>query len=130
MLSLGMSLLISALNTFYEDVKFVMSVALYLLLFLCPVMYFIENIADNPAVLRHPLWFKLYNLNPVADLCVAYRKILLAPTDVAISGSIAKAHPMPLPWMWVAYSAVFSFLVLIFGYSVFNRLKWRFVERT
>lgn len=128
-LATGMSLLISALNTFYEDVKYVIQVAFYLLFFLCPVMYFIENIANSPAIANRPLLFKLYCLNPVADLSVAYRKILLAPQKILVPGTTVKANPVPLDWNWVGYSAVFSVVVLVVGYAVFRNLKWRFVER-
>jgi lipopolysaccharide transport system permease protein len=133
-LASGMSLLVSALNTFYEDVKYIVGVALYLLFFLCPVMYFIETIANSDVVRDHPLWFKIYNLNPVADLSVAYRKVLLAPTKIMVHGlnsqTLVPANPIPIEWNWIGYSALFSIVTFIVGYTVFSRLKWRFVERT
>jgi ABC-2 type transport system permease protein len=128
MLATGLGLIVCALNTFYEDVKYMMGVFMYMLLFLCPVMYFIEEVANAGPVKAHPIYFKLYNLNPVAVLTTAYRKILLAPQYIRMRDG-SKAHPFPLEWSWVGYAAVLSFLVLIGGYAVFNRVKWKFVER-
>jgi ABC-type polysaccharide/polyol phosphate export permease len=101
------------------------------LFFLCPVMYFIEAIGSNDVIVNNPTLFKLYSLNPVADLSVAYRKILLAPQPIPVSqhGVMVMVDPYPLNWGQIAYSAVFSVVVFIFGYRTFNRMKSRFVER-
>lgn len=130
----GMGLLVSALNTFYEDVKYVTSVVMYLLFYLCPIVYFHETVAKR---LDGTWLFRLYMLNPQAVLSVAYRKALLA--GVPVPGTIIdektgqvfsyKIAPSPMPWMWVGYAAVVSVLTLLLGYHVFNRMKWRFVER-
>lgn len=122
----GVGLLVAALNTFYEDVKYVTSVALYLLFYLCPIIYFHEAIARK---LEGTWLFRLYMLNPLADLSIAYRKALLPGTAVKIINSTEQAQPSPMPWPWLAYASVVSVLTLILGYHVFNRLKWRFVER-
>lgn len=127
-LSAGVGLLVSALNTFYEDVKYIVGVLMYLMLFLCPVMYFMEEVANSNRLKGHMIWFKLYNLNPLASLSTAYRKILLAPVSVPVRGG-GVADPWPLSWNWIGYDFVFSIAILIFGYWVFNRMKWRFVER-
>lgn len=125
-LTAGLALLISALNTFFEDVKYIVSVLLYLLFFLCPIMYFSEAVYAKAQ--EHGGWiYTLYHLNPVAMLSTAYRKILVAPQDVYFEG---RSHPpIPLDWGMLGIAAIVSFGMLFFGYSVFNRLKWRFVER-
>jgi lipopolysaccharide transport system permease protein len=125
----GMGLLVSALNTFYEDVKYVTSVVMYLLFYLCPIVYFHETVAKK---LEGDTWlFRLYMLNPQAVLSVAYRKALLAGVKIPVT--IDKipydVQPSPMPWTWIGYAAVVSVLTLAFGYHVFNRVKWRFVER-
>ena len=127
-LATGLGLLVSALNTFYEDVKHVVNVLMYLLLFLCPIMYFYEGIAFK--LDRDPL-FRIYMLNPQAVLAIAYRKALLPPTDikVQVGNAVQVAHASPMPWPWIAYAAFVSFGTLVLGYHVFNRQKWRFVER-
>ncbi len=124
MLTAGLGLLFSALNTFYEDVKYILSVLLWLMIFLCPVMYFSENVY-YPS--ENALHYTLYHMNPVAMLCMAYRKILLAPQDVVLGETTYPA--LPMDWALFGYTALFGLFILWMGYSVFNRLKWRFVER-
>jgi lipopolysaccharide transport system permease protein len=128
LLAAGFSFIISALNTFFEDIKYIAQISLYLLFYLCPIIYFAEQVANSPKNLeRGYLLYKLYNANPLAVLSQAYRKALLAPVDVKIQGAYAKA--MPMPWDYLAVTGIFSVLVFFFGYWLFNRLKWKFVER-
>jgi ABC-2 type transport system permease protein len=136
-LSLGSSLIISALNTFYEDVKYIISIVLYLLFFLCPIVYFDETVANSNLNLRSGwLAYKLFNLNPIAHLCTAYKKAILAPYDPNVmepigsgANEIVRVGAIPLSWKYLLATGLSSFLILIIGYWVFNRLKWRFVER-
>jgi len=132
----GLGLLVSALNTFYEDVKYIANVAMYLLTFLCPIVYFHEQM--TAALKINPWLYRLYMLNPQAVLCICYRKALLAPinipvtkngTPLTVDGLAVKVDATPFPWGWLAYAAVVSVFTLWFGYRTFNRLKWRFVER-
>ncbi|RYG28477.1 ABC transporter permease, partial [bacterium] len=129
MLSLGLGLIISALNTYFEDVKFIASMVMYLMVFLCPIMYLAEEVAATGLNHRsHFLLYKIYNLNPMAALATAYRKVLLAPVPVPIAGRGVQA-PLPLEWDYIGIAAVVSFVTLVGGYALFNRLKWGFVER-
>ena len=127
-LATGLGFFISALNVFYEDVKYIVSVVMYLMLFLCPVMYFSENIYS--ASVRHTggtFLYTLYHLNPIAMLCTAYRKVLVAPQIVDMRGE--RLEPLPLDWGLFGISALVSVLLLVFGFQVFNKLQWKFVER-
>jgi lipopolysaccharide transport system permease protein len=127
-LATGLGLLISALNTFYEDVKYVVTVVLFLMLFLCPVMYFSENVwAKSMSEGDGGLLYYLYHSNPVAMLCTAYRKVLLAPQPVVVDGQTIP--PLPLDWGLVGLTALTSLLILWAGFAVFAKLQWRFVER-
>lgn len=128
MLALGLGLIVSALNTFYEDVKYITGVALYLMFFLCPIMYFSEEVMYSRALVARPTIYFIYHLNPVATLCTAYRKILLAPQPVDI-GAKQKIASLPLDWTMLGITALTSFCILLFGYWLFNRMKWKFVER-
>lgn len=128
-LAVGVGLIVSSLNTFYEDVKYIVSVALYLMFFLCPIMYFSEQVRHSK-MLEGPTgdWvYTIYHLNPVAMLCTTYRKVLVAPQDVIVGGE--KVPPLPLDWVLVGSSALISFMILVLGYRMFNKLKWGFVER-
>src|SRR5579872_285086 len=121
----GLGLIISALNTFYEDVKYVVSVMLYLLFFMSPIMYFSESVFASTR--SHPWVYVLYHLNPVATLSTSYRKLLLASQVVKYHGQ--EFEPLPMDWALLGVTALVSFAILYFGYATFNRLKWKFVER-
>lgn len=122
-LSAGIALIVSALNTFYEDVKYIVSVGLYLLFFASPIMYFSETVMHR---FRSEPWaYVLYHLNPMATLCTSYRKVLLDPQPVGP----AQLPPQPLNWSLIGASALIALLFLIGGYALFNKMKWRFVER-
>lgn len=128
-LATGFSLVISALNVFYEDVKYVVGIITYLLLFICPVMYFSEQVRYSSKFGTHGRWvYVLYHLNPVAEMVTAYRKVLLAPQTVM--GRDGVLYPaLPLDLRLLGITALFSVFIVWYGYRTFNRLKWRFVER-
>jgi len=129
----GISFLISAYNVFYEDVKYVVGVALYLMFFLTPVMYFSDTVYYALQA-RGMMWaYYLYHLNPVATMSTAYRKTLVPPgeiqvqTDPKLAPVMRDMLPFDWPMFWI--SVAISFALLFIGYAVFNKLKWRFVER-
>lgn len=129
MMATGASLIVSALNTFYEDVKYIVTVLLNLLFYMCPILYYAENVANNDTNLKSNfLLYKIYNLNPMAALTHAYRRVLLAPKEIDLGAGL-HAHWMPFPLKYLIVCAVFSFCLMVFGYWFFNRLKWKFVER-
>ncbi len=128
MLATGCGLLVSALNTFYEDVKYMVSALLYIMFFVTPVMYFSEKVTYELS--KRPngqLLNFLYHLNPMATLCTAYRKAWLAPTPIHMKDG--SEISLTMNWPMIGVAAMTSFIILVFGYSVFNRLKWKFVER-
>lgn len=127
-LATGLALLASALNTFYEDVKYLVTVGFNLLMYLSPVVYTSEYVVYHPRnIASGGLIYKLYHLNPLATLCTSYRQTLLAPQGMARDG---RAVPgVPLDPKYLLITTVFSFGVLIYGYHVFNKAKWRFMER-
>lgn len=125
-LATGIGLWLSALNVFYEDVKYITGIILYLLVFICPVMYFSEQVLYMFGEKNYPAYF-IYHLNPVATLISAYRKVLLAPQDLSYQGMTFPA--MGMDWTLLGITAAFSVFMLWYGYRTFNRLKWRFIER-
>ncbi len=130
-LSTGGALIISALNVFYEDVKYVVGVMLYLAFFLTPIMYFSENVwISTHKQGAHTEWlYTLYHLNPVATLATTYKKTLVPPGDIDVGGKFGMIHPIHQDWTLFGAAVLVSFGVLLFGYWLFNRMKWRFVER-
>ncbi len=132
-LATGVAFLVSAYNVFYEDVKYVVGVALYLMFFLTPVMYFSETVFYALRARGLDWLYYLYHLNPVATLTTAYRKTLVPTGKIEVQPGPGEApvEMFMLDFNWGLFwiTVAISFTTLIVGYAVFNRLKWRFVER-
>jgi len=129
----GLSLIISCLNVFYEDTKYIVSIGLQLMFYLVPVIYFSEQVYHaqlaSPEVQR---WIYLvYHLNPVAMLLTAYRKILLPPITVQQVGAVQKQTfvSLPMDWGLLVVACVLSVIVFVLGYAFFNKRKWDFAEQ-
>jgi lipopolysaccharide transport system permease protein len=122
MLVTGLSLFVSALNVFYEDVKYMVSVLMGLGLFVFPIMIFAEKVVSK---LTNPIAIALYLYNPVTALIDGYRAILLEPPHP----SAIEATPLGVDVPAMLWAGVVSFGILVFGYWYFNKRKWQFVER-
>jgi ABC-type polysaccharide/polyol phosphate export permease len=129
----GLSLIISCLNVFYEDTKYIVSIGLQLMFYLVPVIYFSEQVYHaqlaSPELQR---WIYLvYHLNPVATLLTAYRKILLPPITVQQVGAVQKQTfiSLPMDWGLLTVACVASVAMFVLGYAFFNRRKWDFAEQ-
>lgn len=127
-LTIGIGLLVSALNVFYEDVKYLVQVGLFLMFYLCPILYFSEHVKNSGFFGGSNVGYILYHLNPIAMLVSAYRKVLLPPMAVGMGGK--QYEPMPLDWRLLLVTCGVSVFLMWFGYWRFNSLKYRFVERS
>lgn len=126
----GLGLVVCALNTFFEDVKYILSILLYLLMYLMPVVIFVEQIRYK--IGAGLLFYKLTYLNPLSAFIIAFRKLLLAPQPVdVVIAETGKKTPvwLPLEWKYVWLGGAVSILILVWGYHQFNKVKWRFAER-
>lgn len=126
LMTLGVGLLVSCANVFYEDVKYLMTVVLNLMYYMVPVLYVLEQLASIPP--RYPWLYAnreaivfIYQLNPLAVWITAYRRILLPP----VPESIGYAPTLPGIILLAALSSV---ALAVIGYAVFNRYKWEFAE--
>jgi lipopolysaccharide transport system permease protein len=131
MLVTGISLFVSALNVFYEDVKYMISIGMNLLLFVLPIMYLVETVAYKSSIgkgkLSHQPWaIELYMLNPLTALINGFRKSLL---EAVPPSSIAGGEYLPLDVPSLIITGFIAFGVLLGGYAYFNARKWQFVER-
>jgi lipopolysaccharide transport system permease protein len=123
----GLSLVISAVSLYYEDVKHLMVALLQVLYFAVPVIYFVEQVQTSaPNRVTDGLLFRLYMLNPLVTIINAFRTWILQPTyipklEVSTSTSVDPTY--------LLYTTVVSLAIAIIGYSLFNRMKWSFVER-
>ena len=132
LLVFGLSLVVSCLNVFYEDTKYVLTVLLNVFFYLTPIMYPVELVRDTIAGLHWPVFYKgvvyvVYMLNPMNVLADAYRKTLLPVTDLQLRGMRVEAQP--LDYAAIAMAAIVCVGVALAGYAFFNSRKWVFAER-
>jgi homopolymeric O-antigen transport system permease protein len=123
----GLSLVISGVSVFYEDVKYLMTVLLQVLYFAVPVMYFVEQVKHStPNSNSHGLLLKVYMLNPLVTIITAFRAWMLEPIYIPNLKTTTSAI---VPINYLLFTTAVSFAVAIAGYALFNRMKWSFVER-
>jgi lipopolysaccharide transport system permease protein len=103
---LSVSLLLSALNVAYRDVRHAVPFVLQLWLFATPVVY--------PASLVPDRWQFLLGLNPMAGVVSGFRWAVLGGKD------------MPLLLMAESFSV--AVVMLIFGLFYFRRVEHRFAD--
>ena len=105
-LVLGLTFFFSALTVYFRDLEHILGILTMGWQFLTPVMYSVDMVPKE--------YLTFFNLNPMTPIITAYRDILyygkIPYLDTLIAGF------------------VFSILILIVGFIVFNRLKRRFAE--
>jgi ABC-type polysaccharide/polyol phosphate export permease len=122
-LTLGLSLLISALAVHYRDIKDILSNLLTFWFFATPIIYpwffLVPDGAPGAAVPAEPgsPWMKWFiDLNPFSHIAISYQEVLFFPGNQF-------GH---LPWLLVM--AAVSPVVFLGGYWVFDRLRDSFAE--
>ena len=120
-LSLGLGLLLSALNVLYRDLENVVDLVLTVIVWTSPVLYPWQVVGD---LLGSDSWlFRLYQLNPVT---VAVELVHRGTWATASAGNLAQAAPDLLPRTVFAF-AVTGALVLL-GQRVFRRMSGSFAQ--
>ncbi len=102
----GLSLISSALDVYFRDVRYVIESANTVLFWLVPIFYSFAIIPQQ--------YQAVYQFNPVAAVVLACRLVLLE----------AKAPPFSLIWKL----SVVSLGAFVLGLVVFGRLKRRFAD--
>ena len=130
MLISGVAFLVSALNVFYEDVKFIVTAGMNILMYFLPIMYFFENIAYAPRIPHKVqiVFVHYYLLNPLSWLVIAFKQIFFPVQNIAARGA-PPIYSQPLDYKYFVITAATSLLIFIGGYTFFNSRKWRFAER-
>src|SRR3989338_3112272 len=95
----GISLILSAINVLFRDVKFVVPLVLQIWLYASPIIYTIDRIPDS---IR-----KFYIFNPVAPLIQSFR-------DVTVLGRDPNFKELSL-------AILLSILIFLVGYLFFKR---------
>lgn len=127
-LCLGCTYVLSYLNVFYEDVRFVITALLNLFFYALPLLYTVEDVRYK--LQGQPWLFHVYMLNPVATFLATYQRALLQPPIVkTATGQILPPIDIPQLWPYFLISCALSSAVLVLGFSLFERNKWQMVER-
>jgi lipopolysaccharide transport system permease protein len=104
--TLSLSYFVAAFHVFFRDTQHLVGVFLFLFFYLTPIFYDANAISSQ--------YQPLYRLNPMLLLLEAYRAILLDGTW-PLAGPLLLVSGVSVVW-------------LIFGYSIFKRASYRFVE--
>jgi lipopolysaccharide transport system permease protein len=105
-LTLGISLLASAINVFYRDVRFVIPLALQIWMYLSPIIYPVNLVPERFRL--------LYFLNPMAVLIDTYRRTILF-------------NQMP-DWPYLGLAALVSVSLTVVAYRYFKRAEREFAD--
>ncbi len=106
LMAIGSGLILSSLNLFFRDVKYIVEVVLTFAIFFTPVLYDVSMLGRYADVAM---------LNPVAPILENLQAVVL-------QGRLYSAG-------WLAYSCLFALLMLWLGYRVFKSLEIQFAER-
>ncbi|MBI3341910.1 ABC transporter permease [Candidatus Curtissbacteria bacterium] len=105
-LTIGISLILAAINVLYRDVRFVLPIFLQVFMYLTPIIYSVEQI---------PQKYRVYVLlNPAAGLVESFRDV-----------TVLNRSPQMVP---LAYSIAMSFVILILGYAYFKKKEKVFAD--
>ncbi len=110
MLVVGASYIAAYLGAFFADTANISNVVLRLLFYSSPVLYY----AQGPHSRVPEQYVGYYMLNPLACLLESYH-------DCVVRGRAPDAQN-------VLYVAAFAFVVLLIGYSIFNRGEGKFAK--
>jgi ABC-2 type transport system permease protein len=106
-MALGLALLFSAITVFFRDMEHILSIVTMAWIYLTPVLFPIDMISDETVR-------KLFYLNPMTPVIVAYRDILY--------------HAKVPDFSTLILAAGFSVLCMVIGCLVFSKLKKHFAE--
>lgn len=106
LLTIGITLLASALIVFFRDVRFIVPLGMQIWMFATPVIYPTSIV---PAAIR-----PFYMLNPMAGLIDSYRQVLL--------------FGQPPTWGYFGISALAGVGLYLAGYYLFKRLEKSFPD--
>ena len=106
-LTIGLSLLLSAMTVHFRDLKDLVGNVLTLWFFATPIIY---PIVEAPQGIR---WW--LNLNPMTHIMISYQDVLFVPGPYG--------H-----WQWLLALGAGSVAVFMVGYFVFDRLRDSFAE--
>ena len=102
----GLSLLLSAMNLFYRDVQYLMSLVLRLWFYVTPIIYAVEFFPEQYR------W--IFKINPMSVFINAYRQVLFTNS--------------PPSWTGLAVGTTISILIFVASYRIFKKLEGTFAD--
>lgn len=105
--TVGLALPLAALNLFFHDVRYLVGVVLMIWFYLTPILYPVDIVPERYKI--------LFELNPLARVVNAYRRVLLEGTSLGMESFL------------VGMGA--ALLVFLLGYYLFKRMEAGFADR-
>lgn len=105
-LTVGLSLLVSAFNLFYRDIQYLLNLIILIWMYMTPIMYPIEVI---PVKYRF-----IMSLNPMAVIINAYRQVLLSNASPNMQS--------------LSIAFFISMTIFVIGFLVFKKLEGEFAD--
>jgi len=102
----GISLFGAAINVFYRDIRFVIPLALQIMMYMSPIIY--------PTSIIPQKFLPFYFLNPMAIIIDSYRQIILY-------------NQLP-NWPYLLVATVISILILLLAYRYFKKAEREFAD--
>lgn len=104
--TLGITLMLSALNVIFRDIKFVVPLLLQIWLYTSPVIYSVNQVPERLRI--------IYNINPMAPLLESFR-------NVTVNGTSPNFTEL-------FFATVISILMFVFGYVFFKSKEKIFAD--
>jgi len=108
-LGLGFGLIISSMTTKYRDLRFLISFGVQLWMYITPVIYPLSVMKNNYS---HYMWVIV--ANPLTSILETFK---YGFTGVGVFN-----------WGYLAYSFIFTILILLLGIVTFNRVQKNFMD--
>ena len=104
---MGIGIIISSMTTKYRDLKVLVGFGVSLLMYATPVVYPLSQLSDG--------WMKMVvMLNPTTMPIELYRYALLGVGTIN--------------WLYYAISIAFTFVVIVLGIMIFNKVERNFMD--
>lgn len=105
-LAIAITLLVSAVTVYFRDLEYILGIITMAWQFLTPVMYSVDMVPDK--------LMTIFNLNPMTPIIIAYR-------DILYYNQLPKIGTL-------LHGFIFSIVLLVIGWIVFENLKKHFAE--
>ena len=105
--TLGLSLLVAALNVYFRDIQHMVGILLMVLFYSTPIIYPMSMVPGGK------IGF-IYSLNPMTTIVSSFKNVLFWLTNPSLN--------------FMLYSAGSAIVMFLFGYFIFLRLEPEFAE--